>query len=88
MKIKIVVYKLSKTLFLTSNNIPMIKLKQAFMRSLGLLNSIQVSGINKKITPMNKYKKSTIHLYCLTSVMPDQFYPHQKQYNNNDLPHF
>ena len=55
-EIKIKEYKLSKTLFLTSNNIPITKFKPAFMRSLGLLNSIYVNGINKNITPNKKYK--------------------------------
>ena len=57
MKIKIVEFKLSKKLCLTSKNIPITKFKLAFIRSLGLLNSIYVRGINKKIIPKKKYKK-------------------------------
>ena len=55
--IKIAVYKVSKKLCLTSNNIPINKFKPAFMRSLGLPNSIYIRGINKNIIPKNKYKK-------------------------------
>ena len=57
MTIKIVKYTPSKTLFLKNNNIPITKFKPAFIRSLGLPNSIYVRGINKKTSPKNKYKK-------------------------------
>ena len=57
MRIKITEYKLSKTLFLSSNNIPITKLKPDFIRSLGLPNSIYIKGINKNIMPKSRYKK-------------------------------
>ena len=57
MTIKIDEYKPSKEFFLTSNNIPITKFKPAFIRSLGLLNSIYVRGINKNTIPKKRYKK-------------------------------
>ena len=57
MAIKIEEYKLSKTFFLTSNNIPITKFKPDFIRSLGLPNSIYTRGINKNIIPKNIYIK-------------------------------
>ena len=57
MTIKIEEYKLSKTFFLTINNIPITKFKADLIRSLGLPNSIYIRGINKNIIPKNRYKK-------------------------------
>ena len=53
MKIKIEEYTLSKKFFLKSNNIPITKFKPAFIKSLGLPNSIYIRGINKNIIPNN-----------------------------------
>ena len=57
MKIKIEEYKPSKKLVLKSNNIPINKFNPAFIKSLGLPNSIYIRGINKNIIPNNRYKK-------------------------------
>ena len=57
MTIKIEEYKRSKKLLLTINIIPITKLRPAFIKSLGLPNSIYISGINKNIIPKNTYKK-------------------------------
>ena len=57
MKIKIDEYKVSKTFFFKSNNIPITKFKPDFIKSLGLPNSIYIRGINKNIMPKSIYKK-------------------------------
>ena len=57
MTMKIKEYTSSKTFFFKKNNIPIIKFKPAFIRSLGLPNSIYIKGINKNIIPKNKYKQ-------------------------------
>ena len=57
MTIKIEEYKPSKTFFFKKNNIPITKFKPAFIKSLGLPNSIYIKGINKNIIPKNRYKR-------------------------------
>ena len=66
---KIEEYKLPKYYVLLINIIPINKFKpEAFIKSLGLPNSIYKRGINKNIIPQSRYKKNLNKLPKFRSI--------------------